>query len=132
MFTWQKHYSGIEIAEPVARRSLSLYLQREYGRMRMVRLCVWHCMVGLFIGHGNYLGYGALFEVFTSNIHFGVLRRAQWGIKYSGSSRDPYHSYTLFCGFVAIGSTTDKWLKHWVREYEARKYVMPDFDDVPF
>lgn len=122
MIQFTRHYTGIEIADYSLRCALArwlcvqLYVERDPGtrRVTFVRLSGWHWMLGLFVGRTNYVhfhGSGG-FELFTTHLHLGwsCKPRAAKRIDWHGSSRDPWHAYTLNVGRFGIGSTTDKWI----------------------
>lgn len=124
---WDPHYTGIEIAVMEWHRFV-LYMQRstKTKKMQMVRFSWPRHMVGLFIGRSNFVqGYGG-WELFTRGHHMGWARntgrRKLFRTDWSGSSVDPYHSFTWRVARFGIGGRTPHWAKRMKDRREARKW----------
>jgi hypothetical protein len=124
---WQRHYTGIEIAE-VERRRVNLYMQRDERTRRMTFARIsWpkYHMVGIFIGRGNCIkGIGG-FEVFNRRWAIGWVRESwsnkpmvQWG----GSTVDPYRRVTIRLGRFGISRDAPMWVQRWKRRIEDKKW----------
>lgn len=120
---WERHYSGIEIAE-CELAGINLYRQRdrETKRLQFIRFSVRRHMIGAFIGQTNYIkGGSGGFEFFSRAHHIGWSSKRSanarfFRIDWSGSMRDPYQSFTLRFGRFGIGGRAPKWLRR-MREY---------------
>ena len=104
---WEPHYTGLDTAQLGP-----LYLQRDSKtrRIRFARVSFGHRLgfatLGVFLGYTNMIG-GRGFEVFTSDLHFGVVSE-NWGVRLVWGPSKRY--YTIHLWRFAFGSTTDRWL----------------------
>jgi len=92
------------------------------------------CSLGVFIGQTNYLK-GRGIEVFAGpnrrwpralrflvNWHLGFSRPSIWGIRWSGSMNEPWHSWTFRFGWIGFGSETFKFVQRWLRARRERRW----------
>ena len=124
MFNWQKHYTGISVAEVGP-----LYMQRDTrtGTLQFARLSAavrvgprgaWaYYMLGVHLGTTNHLNHRAGCEVFTSKGHAGFTYAPQpCALHYSGSACEPFTRVTLTLGRLFVGMNSPRWLvkcKQW-------------------
>lgn len=132
---WERHYTGIEIAQRG-----QLYLQRDTKSKKLQFMR--YRWTGLFIGHTNFLGHYSGFEFFTRRYHVGYAQERKWlswGVKWSGSRVEPYTHWTLLLGRIGFGGRTPKWvqrLKHkraekqWEQMAADYDRLYPEYQDV--
>jgi hypothetical protein len=109
---WIPHYTGIDVAQVG-----NLYLQRssKTKKLEFARVHVKRHILGIKLGRLIHGSYERGNEIFTNNLHIGIGERSTWGVYWSGSSRDPMHTYTLRLGRLRLGSRTDEWLKRLIQ-----------------
>jgi len=114
---WVHHYTGHDYAE-AHRGPFNIYLNRDSKSQRLtfVRVCAFRRMLGLFIGTGNYVkGIGG-WELFTNKYHLGWSKpwgRSRVWVEWSGSSAQPFYTFTVRVGSFGWGRRSPKWLERW-------------------
>lgn len=126
-FNWKSHYTGIDVAE-----AGGLYLNRSTKTKALTfirysaKMFGKYRMLGIFLDGTNHLGHDAGFEIFTNDTHFGyikpkALNHQKVSVRWSGSSAEPYHSWTIRIGYkkfgwIGFGGTSWKWLSNWKKK----------------